>query len=119
VVVLPGVAMSSPALTLYQANLQNWMTDSAFWTDMSAYVSDWSQETYGDVRRFAVPGSSPDTRRDYLIDYLEHERILSGVGPPTIDPARAYLAGAYSPLANAAWQWSSAYGWTDVPFDLM
>jgi hypothetical protein len=119
VVFVIGVGQSATGLPLYQANLQNWMTDSAFWTDMSAYVSDWSQETYGDVRRFAVPGSSPDTRRDYLIDYLEHERILSGVGPPTIDPARAYLAGAYSPLANAAWQWSSAYGWTDVPFDLM
>jgi hypothetical protein len=100
-------------------SLQNWMTDTAFWTDMSAYVSDWSQETYGDVRRYAVAGSSADMRRDYLIDYLEHKRILAGVGPSTIDPARAYLAGAYSPLANAAWQWSSSYGWTDVPFDLM
>ena len=32
---------------------------------------------------------------------------------------RAYLATAYSPLANAAWQWASGYGWTSVPFDLM
>jgi hypothetical protein len=119
VVFVVGVGQSSTALPLYQANLQNWMTDTAFWTDMSAYVSDWSQETYGDVRRYAVPGSSADTRRDYLIDYLEAKRILAGVGPPTIDAARAYLAGAYSPLANAAWQWSSSYGWTDVPFDLM
>jgi hypothetical protein len=86
---------------------------------MSAYVSDWSQEEYGDVRRYAVPGSSADTRRDYLIDYLEHVNVLSRVGPPTIDQARAYLAGAYSPLANAAWQWASSYGYTAVPFDLM
>jgi hypothetical protein len=119
VVFVVGVGQSAPGLPLYQVNLQNWMTDTAFWTDMSAYVSDWSQETYGDVRRYAVPGSSADTRRDYLIDYLEHKRILAGVGPPTIGPASAYLAGAYSPLANAAWQWSSNYGWTDVPFDLM
>jgi hypothetical protein len=119
VVFVVGVGQSSTALPLYQVNLQDWMTDTAFWTDMSAYVSDWSQETYGDVRRYAVAGSSADTRRDYLIDYLQHERTLAGVGPPTIDPARAYLAGAYSPLANAAWQWSSSYGWTDVPFDLM
>jgi hypothetical protein len=119
VVFVVGAGQSATGLPLYQSNLQNWMTDSAFWTDMSAYVSDWSQEVYGDVRRYAVPGSSADTRRDYLIDYLGHERILAGVGPPTIDPARAYLAGAYSALANAAWQWSSGYGWTAVPFDLM
>jgi hypothetical protein len=119
VVFVVGVGQSSTGIPLYQSSLQNWMTDSAFWTDMSAYVSDWSQETYGDVRRYAVPGFSADMRRDYLIDYLEHERVLAGVGPPTIDPALAYLAGAYSPLANAAWQWSSSYGWTDVPFDLM
>ena len=119
VVFVIGVGQSSTGLPLYQANLQNWMTDSAFWTDMSAYVSDWSQEVYGDVRRFAVPGSSPDTRRDYLIDYLEHIGVLAGVGTPTIDPARAYLAGAYSPLANASWQWASGFGFTSVPFDLM
>ena len=119
VVFIIGVGQSATGISLYQSNLQNWLTDSTFWADMSAYVSDWSQETYGDVRRYAVPGSSSDQRRDYLVDYLEHPRVLAGVGPPTIDPARAYLAAAYSPLANAAWQWASGYGWTSVPFDLM
>jgi hypothetical protein len=119
VVFVIGVGQSATGLPLYQSNLQNWLTDSAFWTDMSAYVSDWSQEVYGDVRRYAVPGSPADTRRDYLVDYLEHKRILAGVGPPTIDPGRAYLSGAYSPLANAAWQWASGYGYTAVPFELM
>ena len=119
VVFIVGAGQSATGISLYQSNLQNWLTDSTFWADMSAYVSDWSQEAYGDVRRYAVPGSSADQRRDYLVDYLEHVRVLAGVGPPTIDPARAYLATAYSPLANAAWQWASGYGWTSVPFDLM
>ena len=119
VVFIIGVGQSATGISLYQSNLQNWLTDSTFWADMSAYVSDWSQETYGDVRRYAVPGSSSDQRRDYLVDYLEHPRVLAGVGPPTIDPGRAYLAAAYSPLANAAWQWASGYGWTSVPFDMM
>jgi hypothetical protein len=119
VVFVVGVGQSAAGLPLYQTNLQNWLTDTAFWNDMSAYVSDWAQEEYGDVRRYAVPGSPADTRRDYLIDYLEHVSVLSGVGPPTIDAARSYLAGAYSPLANAAWQWGSSYGYTAVPFDLM
>ena len=116
-VIGPGQSLSD--VSLYQSNVQNWLTDSAFWTDMSAYVSDWSQEVYGDVRRALVPGAIPDQRRDYLVDYLEHLSILSGVGPPTVDAARAFLAAAYSPLANAAWQWTSAYGYTNVTFDLM
>ena len=119
VVFVIGPGQSLADVSLYQSNMQNWLTDAAFWTDMGAYVSDWSQEVYGDVRRVLVPGSSPDQRRDYLVDYLEHVSVLSRVGPPTIDPARAYLGGAYSPLANAAWQWPSAYGFTNVPFDLM
>jgi hypothetical protein len=119
VVFMIGPGQSLADVSLYQSNVQNWLTDTAFWTDMNAYVSDWSQEVYGDVRRVLVPGSSPDQRRDYLVDYLEHISVLSGVGPPTIDPARAYLSGAYSPLANAAWQWPSAYGYTNVTFDLM
>ena len=119
VVFVIGPGQSLADVSLYQSNMQNWLTDSAFWSDMGAYVSDWSQEVYGDARRVLVPGSSPDQRRDYLVDYLEHTSVLARVGPPTIDPARAYLAGGYSPLANAAWQWSSAYGYTSVPFDLM
>ena len=39
---------------------------------MSAYVSDWSQEVYGDFRRYAVPGAPIQVRRDYLNDYLQH-----------------------------------------------
>jgi hypothetical protein len=116
-VIGPGQSLSDTSL--YQSNVQNWLTDSAFWTDMSAYVSDWSQEVYGDVRRALVPGAIPDQRRDYLVDYLEHLSVLSRIGPPTIDAARAFLAAAYSPLANAAWQWTSAYGYTNVTFDLM
>ena len=119
IVFVIGPGQSLADVSLYQSNVQNWLTDSAFWTDMSAYVSDWSQEVYGDVRRALVPGAIPDQRRDYLVDYLEHLSILSGVGPPTVDAARAFLAAAYSPLGNAAWQWTSAYGYTNVTFDLM
>jgi hypothetical protein len=62
-----------------------------------------------------VPGAPISTRRDYLNDYLQHELVLAGVGPPAIDAARAFLQSTYSPLANAAWQWDTGYGWTMVP----
>src|SRR5439155_264157 len=51
--------------------------------------------------------------------YLQHEIVLTRAGPPVIEPARAYLVGAYSPLANAAWEWDFGYGWTTVPVDQM
>jgi hypothetical protein len=114
-----GIGQATPDLSLYQANVQNWLVDSAFWTDMAAYVSDWSQEVYGDMRTVAVPGVPVATRRDYVNDYVQHPLLVARAGPSAIEPARAYLQAAYSPLANAAWQWDSGYGWTMVPFDLM
>jgi hypothetical protein len=114
-----GVGQRSTAVPTYQNNLQSWLTDSGFWTDMAAHVSDWSQETYADFRSFAVPGVPIQIRRDYLNDYLQHELVLAGVGPPAIDAARAFIQSTYSPLANAAWQWGTGYGWTLVAFDQM
>ncbi len=114
-----GFGQRSGDVSLYQTNLQNWLADTAFWTDMTAYVSDWVQEVYGDVRSYAVPGVPQSVRRDYLNDYLQHKLVLAGVGPPQIETARSYLRSAHSPLANAAWQRDTGYGWTMVSPELM
>jgi hypothetical protein len=118
-VFIVGLGQGTTNVSVYQTNLQNWLADLAFWTDMNTYVSDWSQEVYGDFRRYAVPGAPITLRRDYLNEYLEHALVLSRAGPPTIELARGYLQGAFSPVANAAWQYESGYGWTMVPFDQM
>ena len=114
-----GISQPVADTTLYQTNLQNWLGDTAFWTDMAAYVSDWSQEVYPDWRKTAVPGSTAQQRRDYLNDYLQHELVLARVAPPTIEPARSYIQSAYAPLASAAWSWDTGYGWSAIPFDQM
>ena len=119
VVFIVGIGQSTGNVSVYQANLQNWLADVAFWSDMSAYVSDWSQEVYPDYRRYAVPGADLAVRRDYLNDYLQHTLVVSRAGPQTIEPGRGFLAQALSPLAGAAWQYDSGYGWTNVPFDQM
>jgi hypothetical protein len=118
-VLVVGFGQRSGDVSLYQTNLQNWLADSAFWTDMSTYVSDWSQEVYGDVRSYAVPGVPPSVRRDYLNDYLQHKLVLAGAGPAAIETARAFLRATFSPLANAAWERDSGYGWTMVPAEQM
>jgi hypothetical protein len=114
-----GVGQRASDVSLYQTNLQNWLADSDFWADMATYVSDWSQEVYGDVRSHAVPGVPTSVRRDYLNDYLQHKLVLAGAGPPEIETARSFLRATFSPLANAAWERETAYGWTMVPAEQM
>jgi hypothetical protein len=118
-VLVIGFGQRTADLSVYQNTVQSWLADSAFWTDMTTYVSDWSQEVYGDIRAHAVPGAPTSVRREYLNDYLQHKLVLAGAGPAEIEPARAFLREAYSPLANGAWPRETAWGWTMVPFEQM
>src|SRR5918995_4393755 len=119
IVFVAGIGQLTTDLSLYQARLQDWYEDAPFWEDMSRYVSDWSQEVYGDVRAYAVPGATREARRASLNEYLRHQSALASVAPAAGDAARTFLAAADSPLANAAWRYDTAFGWTDVPLDLM
>ncbi len=116
-----GVGQSALSLSTYKGTLQLWYADTAFWTDMNAYVSDWSQELYGDIRNYAVPGADVTTRRDELNAWLQHPLTLASAGPPEIAGVKAFLQSAYSPLANAVWRYPSGagFGWTDVPYEQM
>jgi hypothetical protein len=118
-VLVIGVGQQTPDVSLYQTTLQSWYEDSAFWADVSTYVSDWSQEVFGDVRNWAVPGVSNAVRRDYLNDYLQYPLVLARAGPNTIETARSYLQNALSPLANGAWEREAGYGWTMVGAEQM
>ena len=89
---------------------------------MSSYVSDWSQEVYGDVMKYAVAGAAPDVRRDELNAWLQHPLSLVNASPPDeVTTARTFLQSAYTPLANAAWRYGagSGFGGTDVPTAVM
>jgi hypothetical protein len=111
-VFVSGMSQSTSELSVYQARLQDWLEDSGFWNDMGSWVADWSQELYGDVRNYAVPGTTLEERRVALNDYLQHELTLSRAGSAAV--ARSYLEQAYNPLANAAWAYDAAFGWTAV-----
>ena len=86
---------------------------------MGRDVGDWQQEVYGDVRKYAVPGASREARRDALNEYLQHPATLAAAAPPSLTAVKTLIGSTYGPLATAAWQWNSGYGFTDVPFDLM
>ena len=108
-------------LIAYQSRMESWLQDTAFWAQISQYVSDWSDEVYGDVRAWAVPGASASERRARCVNhYLQHRIVLARAGPEAVATAVAgFLESASTPLANAAWQWGSAFGWTAVPVDQM
>jgi hypothetical protein len=119
VVFVVGIGQRVPELGTYKARVQEWFQDASFWIDMNAYVSDWSQEVYGDVRSYAVPGAPLAGRRDGLVEYLRHLDLLAASGGAVSGTANAFLGNAGSALANAAWQWESAFGWTAVDDVLM
>ena len=118
-VFIAGIGQATTDLSLYQARLQDWYEDAGFWSDLSRVTADWSQEVYGDIRHYAVPGATREARRDLLNEYLQHQAALAAVAPSSGNAARAFLAGTYSPLANAAWRHDAAFGWTDVAPELM
>src|SRR5919198_710826 len=116
-----GVGQTGADLSTYKGTLQLWFADNAFWADMSAYVSDWAQEAYGDIRKYAVPGAPLETRRAELAAWFQHPLSLGNAGPPEVQTARTFLQSTYSPVANAAWRYAAGagFGWTDVPYDQM
>jgi hypothetical protein len=118
VVFVVGVGQRAPVAT-YKARTQEWLQDSAFWSDMNAYVGDWAQEVYGDVRSYAAPGAPLANRRDALVEFLRHQDLIAAAGGAVSGTANAFFGNAGSALANAAWQWGSAYGWTLVDQTLM
>jgi hypothetical protein len=119
VVFAEGIGQSTSSLATYKANLEAWLQDTGFWTDMSSYVADFLQETYGDAREYGVAGADVPTRLTYLNQFLEHELTLASVAPSTAAAGQAELSTAFAPLANAAWPWTTAYGYTQIPYDQM
>ena len=115
VVFMQGIGQATTDTTTYKLALQSWLEDETFWTTASGFVRDWAQENYGDLRTYAVAGTSPDSRRDQEVQYLGHELELAHAGPATAAAARAFLDSTYVAFGNAAWAWPSAYGWTQAP----
>jgi hypothetical protein len=116
-----GAGPGAIDLSLYKAQLESFFADDAFWQDMSRYVADWSQELYGNIHNFAVPGVSLADRRSALEEWLEHQLVHARLGGAGTAAAATFLEDAYSPLANAAWQWDTGqgFGFTLVPPTLM
>jgi hypothetical protein len=114
-----GIGQGTADVSTYQSRLQSWYEDSAFWVAMSRDVGDWSQEVFGDVRRYAVAGAPREARRDALNEYVQHPAALAAAAPSGVAAAKTFVAATYNPLMTAAWQYDSGFGFTHVPVELM
>lgn len=121
IVFVVGVGQNGLSFPQYKANLESWLQDQNFWSDMTSYVGSFFQETYGDVRNYAIAGADPQTRAGLLNAFLQHplDLVTAPGAPPSTAVAKSFLTASYGPLANASWAWSASYGWTDVGSDVM
>lgn len=90
-------------LAVYKADLQAWLEDEAFWSDLDNYVDFFAEEVYPSAHTWGVFDASLETRTEYLNDYLFHVLSLAEAGPETVEAARTFLERTFVPLANAAW----------------
>jgi hypothetical protein len=97
----------------YKADLQEWLTDGPFWTDLDAYVDFFAHEVYASSLNWGVADVPRARRAEYLNDYFHHMTILVEEGPDTAEAARRFLRRTYLPLANAVWP-SADVGNTDL-----
>jgi PKD repeat protein len=100
----------------YRGNVKAWLSDQAFWADMSQYVRFVSPEVYGRVASWAVPGTAPQDRLTPTADYLEHFVHFAGAGAYDLGDTASYLAGADAPVGNASWS-SPTYEWPSPAVD--
>ena len=103
-VFVAGFGQRTQNLSVYLANMRNWLADSAFWDEAGSYVRFWAQEVYGDIRAWGVPDAPSMTRARHLAEYLMHPLVLARAGGERTAVAEAFLRQTYLPLANAAWK---------------
>ena len=94
--------------------MRRWLADAGFRTEAAAAVRFWAQEVYGDIRAWGVTDESRMTRTQQLIDYVMHPLLLARAGGERTSAAEAFLRRTFLPLGNAAWKWSSGFGFTQV-----
>jgi hypothetical protein len=119
VVFVIGVGQRTEPLNVYHATMKGWLADTAFWTEVDTYVRFWAQEVYADVKYWGVPGSPRMERTRHLIAYVMHPLALARAGDDSSAAAEAFFRRAYLPLENAAWRYTSGFGFTAVDHLLM
>jgi hypothetical protein len=104
----------------YKSKLQQWLTDSAFWSALDRYVAIFADEVYATPANWGVRDLGLDERAQALDEFFYHVPRLAGTSPGAVtDRARAFLRGAFVPLVNAAWPHEGLGQTNRISADLM
>jgi hypothetical protein len=104
------------AVAAYKADLQEWLADTAFWTELDRYVDVFANEVYMSSRSWGVSGVPLTNRAKGMNDYLQHMAVLADDAPKELQAAATFLRRTHTPLANAIWP-SALVGETDLLSD--
>lgn len=99
--------------------LEPMLADRSFWAAADRAIEVWSDEAYADVRNTCEPGSSYQRQADTLAEYAYARRSIARDAAVRASPEARAVLERVVPLANAAWRWTEAYGWTNVPASTM
>jgi hypothetical protein len=119
IVFVIGLGQNLVDPTAYKANLESWLGDTPFWSEMARDVRWWAQEVYPNSRNWGVAGAPRAIRAQQFNDYLQHPLILAEAGPPSVATARTFLERSYTALTSAAWRWRSGFGNSDISQEQM
>jgi hypothetical protein len=109
-----GMGQNTTNFSVYEPNLQDWLSDSHFWGQVNLYVRWWGQEVYADPSYTCVSGQSVASKSTQINEYVEHFARYADIGPDAANTAQSYLNRAYTPTMNAVWQANSGYGNTKI-----
>ncbi|HXV34246.1 MAG TPA: hypothetical protein VD769_09570 [Gaiellaceae bacterium] len=115
---IPSTAGPSE-VAAYKADLQAWLADEAFWTELDGYVDVFANEVYASSLSWGVSGAPFPKRAKRLNDYFQHMATLVEAAPKSVQAARSFLRRTYLPLANAAWPHTSIGDTNLLTADLM
>lgn len=95
--------------SVYKPNLEELLSDGAFWQQMNLHVRFFAEELYALPSNVCVAGASLDAESSSLDAFTSHLVRLARAGGAKSAAAKSYLDDHFVPMLNATYQ-SPAYG---------
>jgi hypothetical protein len=99
--------------------LEEFLSDGAFWHEMSQHVRWWGDEVYAEPRDVCVGSASVAERARALDEFVFHVPRLADANPSASAEARAFFAKSFTPWLNGAWETDGGYGDVRISADQM
>ena len=116
VVYTAGMGQTLTNVGTMKGNIENWLQQDGWWSDMAKYVQWYAYEVYADPHLNCVVGSNVSDDSEHISDYLEHVPRLAQQGGAKTAVAAGYLQHHYVPLLNSAFGGDVGFGDNTINF---